>query len=83
MAGDRKTLDAVLRGSGTVPFRDLEHLLGALGFRHARTSGSHRIYLHPRVSRPLSLQPVGKDAKRYQIRQIRDIIAEFGLSLEG
>ena len=83
MANDHKTLEAVLRGSGTIPFRDLEHLLGALGFRHARTSGSHRIYLHPRVDRPLSLQPVGKDAKRYQIRQIRDIIAEFGLSLEG
>jgi len=71
MAGDRQTLEAVLRGSGTVPFRDPEHLLRALGFRHARTSGSHRIYLHPLVSRPLSLQPVGKDAKRYQIRQRR------------
>jgi predicted RNA binding protein YcfA (HicA-like mRNA interferase family) len=83
MANDRKTMDRVLYGQGSISFRDLQHLLLALGFRHARTSGSHHIYVHPRVSRPLSIQPVGKDAKRYQIRQLRDIIVEFGLKLEG
>jgi predicted RNA binding protein YcfA (HicA-like mRNA interferase family) len=83
MASDKRTLDAVLNGRGTIAFRDLEHLLLALGFRLARTSGSHRIYVHPRVSRSLNIQPIGKDAKRYQIRQFRDIIVEFGLRLEN
>jgi predicted RNA binding protein YcfA (HicA-like mRNA interferase family) len=83
MAGDQKTFDAVLNGRGTIAFRDLEHLLLALGFKHARTGGSHRIYVHPRVTRPLNIQPMGKDAKRYQIRQFRDIIIEFGLRLES
>lgn len=83
MASDKKILEAVLYGQGTVSFRDLQHLLLALGFRHARTSGSHHIYVHPTVTRPLSIQPVGKDAKRYQIRQLRDIITEFGLKLES
>mgnify|MGYP001562447122 CR=1 FL=1 len=81
MASDEKTFDAVLNGRGTIAFRDLEHLLLALGFKLARTSGSHRIYVHSRASRPLSIQPMGKDAKRYQIRQLRDIINQFGLRL--
>jgi predicted RNA binding protein YcfA (HicA-like mRNA interferase family) len=83
MASDKKVLDSVLYGQGTLSFRDLQHLLLALGFRHTRTSGSHHIYMHPKASRPLSIQPVGKDAKRYQIRQLRDMIVEFGLRLEG
>ncbi len=83
MASDKKTLDAVLHGSGSIAFRDLERLLRKLGFGLARINGSHHIYVHPKVSRPLSLQPLGKDAKRYQIRQIRDIIDEFGLTLES
>lgn len=83
MRGDEKVLGAVLYGRGTIAFRDLERLLLALGFRHARTGGSHRIYVHPRVTRPLSIQPDGKDAKRYQIRQLRDMIVEFGLRLES
>jgi predicted RNA binding protein YcfA (HicA-like mRNA interferase family) len=73
----------VLRGGSSVAFRDLERLLLKLGFRLDRVSGSHRIYIHPKVSRPVSVQPDGKDAKRYQIRQIRDIIDEFGLTLES
>lgn len=82
MAGEKKTFDAVLSGRGTIRFRDFERLLVALGFRHDRTSGSHRIYLHPRVLRPFSVQPVGKDAKPYQVRQLRDMIREFELRLE-
>lgn len=55
MASDKKTFDAVVSGGGgTVAFRDLEHLLRRLGFRLARISGSHHIYTHPQVFRPLS-----------------------------
>ena len=83
MASARKVFDAVLSGSGTINFRDFERLLTALGFRLDRTSGSHRIYLHPRVPRPLSIQPFGKDAKPYQVRQLRDMIREFELRLDN
>lgn len=82
MASDKKTLEAVLSGRGTIPFRDLEHLLRVLGFRNVRTSGSHHIYAHPAVPWLLNIQPIGKDAKRYQIRQLADIIREFGLGLD-
>lgn len=83
MASDKKIFDAIVGGrGGTIAFRDLEHLLRSLGFRLDRISGSHHIYVHPRVSRPLSIQPIGKDAKRYQIKQLDDMIKEFKLQLE-
>jgi predicted RNA binding protein YcfA (HicA-like mRNA interferase family) len=81
MAKPNKVLDRVMTGQGTVTFRDFERLLLALGFKHDRTSGSHRIYIHPHVTRPLSVQPRGKDAKPYQVRQLRAMIEEFGLKL--
>lgn len=81
MAKPSKTLDQVMGSQGTVSFRDFERLLLALGFRHDRTSGSHRIYVHPQAKRPLSVQPRGKDAKPYQVRQLRAMIEEFGLKL--
>jgi len=76
-----KVFERVMEGQGTISFRDFERLLIALGFKLDRTSGSHRIYVHPRVSRPLSVQPRGKDAKPYQMRQLRAMIEEFGLKL--
>ena len=72
-------LDKVLHGSGVLSFRELELALGRLGFTLQRTSGSHRIYAHPRCNRPLSIQPKGNEAKPYQVRQLRDMIKEFNL----
>jgi predicted RNA binding protein YcfA (HicA-like mRNA interferase family) len=82
MANAQKVYLKVIEGQGTISFRDLERLLTRLGFRLDRIAGSHHIYLHPQVSRPINIQPLGKDAKPYQIRQLRDIIREFGLKLE-
>jgi predicted RNA binding protein YcfA (HicA-like mRNA interferase family) len=56
MASLKRVLDAVLSGRGAINFRDFERLLTALGFQLNRTSGSHRIYLHPKVPRPFSVQ---------------------------
>jgi predicted RNA binding protein YcfA (HicA-like mRNA interferase family) len=68
--------------SGIISFRDFERLLKAFGFRHERTTGSHRHYVHPLVSHVLSVQPDGKDAKRYQVRRLLGIVAEYDLSIE-
>jgi predicted RNA binding protein YcfA (HicA-like mRNA interferase family) len=81
MAKPDKVLKRVVEGQGTVSFREFERLLLALGFEHDRTSGSHHIYVHPEVTRPLSVQPRSKDAKPYQVRQLRAMIEEFGLKL--
>jgi predicted RNA binding protein YcfA (HicA-like mRNA interferase family) len=82
MASPRKTLDTVRRGRGNISFGDLQCLLNKLGFRLSRVTGSHHIYVREGVTRPVNIQPVGKDAKPYQVRQLRDIIDEFGLELE-
>ncbi|WP_151953332.1 type II toxin-antitoxin system HicA family toxin [Sphingomonas sp. EC-HK361] len=66
----------------TITFRDFERLLRAFGFEHARTSGSHRQYTHPNVPRPFPVQPTGKDAKPYQVRELFDMIDEYGLSMD-
>ena len=81
MARPAKIFDRVMEGRGSIPFRDFERLLLALGFRHDRTSGSHRIYIHAKAKRPLSVQPRGKDAKPYQVRQLRAMIEDFELKL--
>ena len=66
----------------SIPFRDFERLLLALGFELDRVVGSHRQYKHSRATRILSVQPRGKDAKSYQIKQLFDMIEEFGLTMD-
>jgi predicted RNA binding protein YcfA (HicA-like mRNA interferase family) len=66
-----------------IQFRDFERLLAAFGFNHARTSGSHRIYVHPAIGRPFPVQPDGKDAKRYQVREFLELVEEYGLYIAG
>ena len=63
-----------------VRFSEVERLLEALGFRLDRVRGSHRIYVHPSVPRPLSLQPVRGLAKPYQIRQVLGILEAYNLA---
>ena len=63
----------------TISFRDFEKLLKAFGFEHVRTTGSHRQYLHPKLSRPLPVQPTSKDAKAYQVREFLELVQEHGL----
>lgn len=66
----------------TISFRDFEKLLEAFGFTHARTTGSHRQYTHPKLSRPLPVQPSSKDAKPYQVREFLELVREHGLYME-
>jgi HicA toxin of bacterial toxin-antitoxin, len=54
----------------------------SFGFRLRRVSGSHYIYTHPQVPRPLSLQPRNREAKPYQISQFLDMVREFSLRIE-
>lgn len=63
-------------------FRDFERLLLAFGFILDRTVGSHRQYVHPDVPRSLPIQPKGRDAKRYQVRQFLDMVEGYGLHIE-
>ena len=63
-------------------FADFVRVVEAFGFVLRRTSASHRIYSHPAVPRPLSLQQVKGEAKPYQVRQFAAVVEEFGLEME-
>lgn len=67
--------------SATISFRDFERLLLSFGFKLDRTVGSHRQYVHVDVRRAFPVQPVGKDAKRYQVREFLELVERYGLHL--
>jgi len=83
MVKSKKLYEQVLasRGRG-LAFRDFEYLLIAFGFHLDRTVGSHRQYVHPKVPRSLPVQPEGKDAKRYQIREFLELVEVYGLHIK-
>lgn len=59
-------------------FDDLRHILLRLGFVE-RVRGSHHTFRRAGVEHHLVLQPDGKDAKPYQVRQVRNAIIEHQL----
>jgi predicted RNA binding protein YcfA (HicA-like mRNA interferase family) len=81
MAADETIIQAILTGHAAIPFRDLERVLRRLGFVVVRVRGSHYIYRHPRIPRHINIQPVGNEAKSYQVRQLRDMIVECNIKL--
>ena len=57
--------------------RELVAELERAGFVNRGGKGSHRNYVHPRVSKPITISgKLGEDAKQYQIRAVRAAIAE-------
>jgi len=48
------------------------------GFASRGGKGSHRNYVHPRLSKPVTISgKLGDDAKQYQIRAVNGAIAEL------
>jgi predicted RNA binding protein YcfA (HicA-like mRNA interferase family) len=52
----RKLLRKFLASPNNVSFNELSSLVEAFGFRLARISGSHHIYLHPNIQEMLNIQ---------------------------
>jgi predicted RNA binding protein YcfA (HicA-like mRNA interferase family) len=65
----------------SISFRDFVALIEAFGFVHSRTKGSHLSYKHPACHKLMVIQPLGKDAKRYQVREFLDLVREFALQI--
>ncbi|MBI2936046.1 MAG: type II toxin-antitoxin system HicA family toxin [Chloroflexi bacterium] len=79
----RRLLRRLTRGEvHNVAFPDLVDLVEGFGFKLDRTRGSHHIFVHPDVPEPLNLQPDGRDAKAYQIRQFLRLVEVYELHLE-
>ena len=84
MTKPTKLYEQLLANPGRIiSFRDFERLLRAFGFELDRTVGSHRQYVHPAVPRSFPVQPTGKDAKRYQIREFLELVERYALHLKA
>lgn len=81
MGRQQKRLARIVAGrsDATVRFDDVRSLLRAAGFRE-RIQGSHHIFERPGISRLINLQRQGSSAKTYQVRQVRRILIEYGLT---
>lgn len=66
-----------------VSFSDLQALAEGCGFQLIRVKGSHHLYHHPSVPRTLNLQPEGKQAKGYQVRQFLSLLDRYNLGLDA
>ena len=75
-----KTLEKLLRSDSdaNIRFDELCRLLEAKGFR-MRISGSHHIFTRTGVVERINIQREGSNAKPYQVRQVRKILAQYKL----
>jgi hypothetical protein len=83
MGKHERLLLRILRGGSdaNIPFEDLRLLLLHLRFEE-RIRGSHHLFRRPGIEEKINLQRDGKDAKVYQVRQVRSIILRYGLGGE-
>lgn len=77
-----KILMAARASAANVTFIDLQILTISAGFVLARVSGSHHVYRHPNLAEIINLQPVGRKAKPYQVKQVLDLIDKYHLPLK-
>ena len=89
MTRHEKVLQKVLRGASdaNVGFDELCDLLRRLGFAERHRGGSHHIFSRDGIPEILNLQPRGGGgggrAKPYQVRQVRQLIVQYGLAGEA
>ncbi len=83
MSNPRKILERVLSGQAdaNIAFTDLTRLLVRLGFA-VRINGSHHIFYQNGIEEILNLQPKDSHAKSYQVRQVRDVVLKYKLTLQ-
>jgi hypothetical protein len=80
-----KILRRVLSGTAdaAIRFDELCALLRRLGFGERQRGGSHHVFFREGVAEILNLQPrAGGEAKPYQVRQVREVILNYGLAGE-
>ena len=68
------------RSDANVPFSELCQLMKQIGFRE-RIKGDHHIFTKEGVEEILNLQPKGSKAKPYQVKQVRNVILNYRLTL--
>ena len=82
MSKHDKLLAKILVGTADagVRFDEMRALLARLGFRE-RIRASHHIFTRPGIEALIDLQPRQAKCKPYQVRQVREILTKFNISL--
>lgn len=80
MSKEAKLIQGVMSGKsdGNIEFSDLCKLLSRVGFEE-RIKGSHHIFFRDDVAEIINIQPSGKRAKPYQVKQVRELIVKYQL----
>jgi len=75
-----KLREKILTGSAdsNIEFAELCKLLARLGFEE-RVRGDHHIFTRDGVAEIINLQPKGKTAKPYQVKQVRGLLVKYRL----
>ena len=75
-----KLREKILAGGAdaNIDFFTLCQLLVRLGFDE-RIKGSHHIFIRDGIMEIINLQPQGSKAKTYQVKQVRNILVNYGL----
>jgi predicted RNA binding protein YcfA (HicA-like mRNA interferase family) len=67
------------RADANIDFDDLRSLLLSFGFDE-RTKGSHHLFRKSGVEERINLQRDGRNAKPYQVKQVRAVILKYNLA---
>jgi len=78
----QKLLERARNQPANLRFGDLCKLAEAFDFAHRGGKGSHRFYVHSRVTEALNFQPIHGKAKPYQVEQLLDLVEKYGLELK-
>lgn len=82
MSKIEKLKEKLAKSSRKFTFDEMVTLLSGLGFSHnnrGKTSGSRVCFTNQRVTIILHKPHLGNELKRYQIKQIRDVLLKEGL----
>jgi predicted RNA binding protein YcfA (HicA-like mRNA interferase family) len=69
-----KILAKARRSAANLRFDEALVLAECLGFEHARTRGSHRIFKHEGSRTTLNLQPDKRDPSKAKKRQVEELV---------
>jgi predicted RNA binding protein YcfA (HicA-like mRNA interferase family) len=78
----RKLLQKLLSGSKNIRFSEAVACAESFGFRLDRINGSHHIFVHSDIPELVNLQNFKGKAKRYQIKQLLEIVERYNLRME-
>lgn len=84
MSRIRKIVEKILEGRSdqNIAFDDMCHVLDRAGFSSRRSGGSHRVFYKDGVAEIINVQPKGKLAKAYQVKQVRDLLVRYKIEVK-